>query len=92
MGFQSYEYVFALTLISNEPLSSAYKIRIDTSKTVNNSNIYIRDEKKDLMPYMSVSGILMILMKEVLDDLDAMDKDEEDDDDDEVQHSDAMSE
>lgn len=72
--------------------TSAYKIRIDTSKTVNNSNIYIRDEKKDLMPYMSVSGILMRLMKEVLDDLDAMDKDEEDEDDDEVQHSDAMSE
>jgi hypothetical protein len=70
--------------------TTAYKIRIDTSKTVPNSNIYIRDEKKDFMPYMSISGILMRLIKEVLDDLDAMDENEEDDD--EHHNSDDMSE
>lgn len=73
--------------------TTAYKIRIDTSKTIPDSNIYIRDEKKDCMPYMSISGILVRLIKAVLDDLDAMDEENKNDDDDDENHnSDDMSE
>lgn len=50
-----------------------YKIRIDTDKIISGSNIYIRDENKDPMEYMSLHGLLTRLIGFVLDELDAID-------------------
>lgn len=54
--------------------TSSYRMRVDTSKTHPNSNVYIRDESKANLPYMSTYNILTRMIDFIIDDLEELDR------------------
>lgn len=56
--------------------TAEYKIRIDTSTVFEGSNLYIRDEGKEQMSFMTISGLLLNLLIKVLNDIEAMEEEE----------------
>lgn len=62
--------------------SDTYKVRVDTSRVMEDTNVYIRDEKKDVFSFMAISGLLYRLIKAIIKDIDEMEGVHQADDDD----------
>lgn len=54
--------------------SFSYKIRISTEKTLANTNVYVRDEKKDKLLFMSTAILLFKISDLIIEELENIDE------------------